>query len=59
MLGQYIALLQTAKDAIDGWRNTATGANIQLMQLNLIFPDGKAVIFSWDPAQEQWQVDTQ
>lgn len=59
MLGQYLPLLQTAKDAIDGWRATATSAGIELNQLNLVFPDGKFVIFSWDATASEWQIDTQ
>ncbi len=59
MLSAYLGLLTTARNAANDWRAAATSVGVQLNQLNFVFPDGKAVVLSWDADANDWQVDTQ
>lgn len=48
MLGSQADLLKGAIDTVDQWRTTATNAGIELMQINLKFPDSRQVVLKWD-----------
>lgn len=48
MRGTDTPILSQLLNAAGNWRNAADGEGVSLVQINAIFPDGKAVVLSWD-----------
>jgi len=58
MISNEANLLEAAIAALNGWRETATSANINLDTVTLIFPSGDSVRFIWDSSIDDWRIST-
>lgn len=64
MYASHTNRLTEAIDAITKWRATAVKAGLNLNQVNIAFPDGQTVVFSWDAeaadglgGKGDWKID--